>query len=902
MAGINFTANMTEIDNASNASNVTSCFGGSDEVEIEELRRMRQCINKDRPKLIADYARIQLLNEDEFDTESPDYDIARLKWQDNVVEYVKYAREMYEGGRISHQILTAAAGALHGMMKCWNKTGYFNKKNPYHARPFPTEDDMIRPKPKSGEKRNISDFSIATGTLAVLPPGKVPHPRTSSPNPPSDERELDKVAIQPQLTTPIDVTAKDPAVQQWVNNADAAMTTPNNHLTAPHAFSGAATRRRMLDASRRRKETEDIVKERDELRQIVANNEELLKRQIEETAAQTAAKTKAQVTAAANAAFDREMQKRSEEDRQREERTKAAIHDAELNAENAQRAANNARERERKAAQELADAKMRMHQQHYDIQQHEQEAQKAAAKAKENEKELNDLLRSERERVKAVERNAAQLRHQLEEKEKEMQMERDAIEAQKRLLSAEKAMLPSCTPANDYTPPKRKQSPRQQQQHPLHEDLQQRQQQNNAPLIDLTKSKSVQFQPVSPATFNGNARRDNNATYGHYKAHCNNSKSDRNNAGNVMTNNVYEYEDTYIRCKQLHVEQMRSARPKKLFSTGSPTEFSLHMNAFFHATRHATITDEDRMDEMCHWFDGEAAKVVRLHQINQDHEQAYKEVIKELDSLFRETQDTFGTTIRMITRGKALNVDSHADHLELYTQLREAQTIVGRAGGAASDEFNRRDIIREILNARLPHLADRYWREDEKAKREGGKPWAFSELLMELHSWINILRAKNPEGYVNSSTKKASVAAVTAAPKPAPSNSYASRLVHSPPKVQQTITCNACGCMHETATCNVLLEMNVEQRLEALTKRGLCFHCLNPGHRASACTQRPTCGRCSRKHATMLHDRKFESPKRKSNMSAAAIPFRPFAGQPTTQSVTTSTTSGEAAAQQESVL
>ena len=56
---------------------------------------MRQCINKDRPKLIADYARIQLLNEDEFDTESPDYDIARLKWQDNVVEYVKYAREMY---------------------------------------------------------------------------------------------------------------------------------------------------------------------------------------------------------------------------------------------------------------------------------------------------------------------------------------------------------------------------------------------------------------------------------------------------------------------------------------------------------------------------------------------------------------------------------------------------------------------------------------------------------------------------------------------------------------------------------------------------------------------------------------------------------------------------------------
>ena len=342
---------------------------------------------------------------------------------------------------------------------------------------------------------------------------------------------------------------------------------------------------------------------------------------------------------------------------------------------------------------------------------------------------------------------------------------------------------------------------------------------------------------------------------------------------------------------------MRSARPKKLFSTGNPTEFSLHMNAFIHATRHATITDEDRMDEMCHWFDGEAAKVVRLHQINPDHERAYKEAIQELNALFRETQDTFGTTVRTITRGEALDINSHIEHLDLYTQLREAQSVVGRAGGAGSDEFNRRDIIREILNARIPHLADRFWREDEESTRMRGKPWAFNELLSELRAWINILRAKNPEGYQSTCSKKTSIAAMVAAPDPLSNQSYANRLAHSPPEVQHSVTCNMCGCMHETAACNVLLSMSVEQRLEALMDRGLCFHCLSPGHRASSCAQRPICSKCGRKHATMLHDRKFESPITSPKTSASALPLHTFPG-----NANASVISGETSAQQDSVL
>ena len=187
--------------------------------------------------------------------------------------------------------------------------------------------------------------------------------------------------------------------------------------------------------------------------------------------------------------------------------------------------------------------------------------------------------------------------------------------------------------------------------------------------------------------------------------------------------------------------------------------------------------------------------------------------------------------------------------------------------------------------------------------RELGKPWAFKELLKELHSWISILRAKNPEGFIESSEKKASIAAIAMAPKSVPPQSYASRLANAPPEVQCTATCYECGGRHETAVCNVLLTMSVEQRLEALTKRGLCFHCLSPGHRAISCNERPTCERCGKRHATLLHDRKFESPIKGPGSLAAALPFRRFAGNATTpQNDHSPATSGEASAQQEPVL
>ena len=58
----------------------------------------------------------------------------------------------------------------------------------------------------------------------------------------------------------------------------------------------------MLEASRIRKEAQECWKERDNLRQIVAQSEEQHQQQVAEAVAEAIEKTKREVTAVANAA------------------------------------------------------------------------------------------------------------------------------------------------------------------------------------------------------------------------------------------------------------------------------------------------------------------------------------------------------------------------------------------------------------------------------------------------------------------------------------------------------------------------------------------------------------------------------------------------------------------------
>ena len=180
--------------------------------------------------------------------------------------------------------------------------------------------------------------------------------------------------------------------------------------------------------------------------------------------------------------------------------------------------------------------------------------------------------------------------------------------------------------------------------------------------------------------------------------------------------------------------------------------------------------------------------------------------------------------------------------------------------------------MRRVLEARLPHLANRFWRRNDDQLLITGTQLGLDDLIVELTKWMTVLSSRGITA--KAATSKIAAAAVTSGSS-LPATSYAQRLTSSPPKQQPTCVCGVCSGIHETRHCNILVNANVEERVQRLSAKGLCFHCFQSGHTAKSCTQRPKCEvpNCNRTHATLLHDRKM--PTRPA-LNPQSLPFRPI--------------------------
>ena len=255
--------------------------------------------------------------------------------------------------------------------------------------------------------------------------------------------------------------------------------------------------------------------------------------------------------------------------------------------------------------------------------------------------------------------------------------------------------------------------------------------------------------------------------------------------------------------------------------------------------------------------------------------------ISELDSFFKEAEDAVAATLAIIKGGKQLNAYDYQGHMELHAELRRFKLTANLTNSTA--EFQRRmdEIMRAVFDNRFGHRSADFWRENQKSIRSQGRKFDFDDLINEIQDWCAVLKNNNPKNGKPTQNKPANVAAVSsvASNNNAKKQSFAKRVATSPPKPQNTNKCTICGHLHPSQECNVLAEMSVEKRLEALNSRQLCYHCFQASHVAKACTQRPVCRKCSRRHATLLHDRKFEAQPRASTLSSNALPFRPMQSQ-----------------------
>ena len=72
--------------------------------------------------------------------------------------------------------------------------------------------------------------------------------------------------------------------------------------------------------------------------------------------------------------------------------------------------------------------------------------------------------------------------------------------------------------------------------------------------------------------------------------------------------------------------------------------------------------------------------------------------------------------------------------------------------------------------------------------------------------------------------------------------------------------CLFCDDKHPTEACGKLQHKTAEEKTNFVREKGLCFGCLQHGHRSRHCRERRTCGKCSGRHPTVLHEERTQIP------------------------------------------
>ena len=165
--------------------------------------------------------------------------------------------------------------------------------------------------------------------------------------------------------------------------------------------------------------------------------------------------------------------------------------------------------------------------------------------------------------------------------------------------------------------------------------------------------------------------------------------------------------------------------------------------------------------------------------------------------------------------------------------------------------------------------AEEYYEKDVDLKMATGQGFDFDKLRDRVKFHIKVLKQKQlmmgPQALkmdqpLTSPVRPTPTPTPFLTPTPTPTpmetpaqdhrkhRTFSQVVAEAPRKVQPTDRCNICDQMHETHYCTDWWDMDVEQRVETLQKRRLCFNCLERGHISKFCEMEPACTQCGGKH------------------------------------------------------
>ena len=328
------------------------------------------------------------------------------------------------------------------------------------------------------------------------------------------------------------------------------------------------------------------------------------------------------------------------------------------------------------------------------------------------------------------------------------------------------------------------------------------------------------------------------------------SFANRMNAASFMDDPVAY--DARVRAKNVGLTEMRAARPREPYGFLEPIDYIIAKTKFQNASSNIELDEMDKVCELANAFTNPAKEIIDGQQLvmkASNMRRVYQTLWKRLDELFETSANPFQSAVDSICKkGKVAENDMKA-HQALVATLYKLENVAELCD--AIGECDRDTHIRRIINARVPHISTDFWKASARQKAREGVAFGFQDMIDEIKHWVAWNTSKEPTKTAQKPTK---VAATAVGPA-----TFKEQLVNAPTQPQPTDVCNICGGRHNSHICNVLETMTTpEDRVKKLAEKHLCFHCFKPGHSARDCKEKPTCSKCNRKHATLLHDRQFK--------------------------------------------
>merc|ERR1712240_892122 len=200
---------------------------------------------------------------------------------------------------------------------------------------------------------------------------------------------------------------------------------------------------------------------------------------------------------------------------------------------------------------------------------------------------------------------------------------------------------------------------------------------------------------------------------------------------------------TWLQTQQLAQTLAANARPAKPFEDRTPAQYAILMSKFDNIVKERGMDARATLIELSNWFEGSPKLIVDAESVDDDPEEAYKRARAELDMLFGRNNNTTINVMSIVEKGKALEPNDKRAHVALFAELRSARAAASKTTNA--DDLDRLDILRKIIDRKVPHLSEHFWKKDEKARLRGEPRMKFSDLLAAIKFRAGLLTAKGDQ-------------------------------------------------------------------------------------------------------------------------------------------------------------